>query len=151
MPITVEEVTALATYSVRHPVLRAGRPLEDCAMQGDELASTFHLAAIENEQAMGVATFLRANDDTILTHCGNDLSYYQLRGMAVLPAAQGMGIGRMLLLDGINRLKSLSIDILWFNARIAAVPFYEKLGFVIIGSSFEVEKIGTHFKMYRSL
>jgi len=151
MPITIKEITVLETYSVRHPVLRVGRPIEDCAMQGDDLETTFHLAAVEDDRIIGVATFLVASDEAVKEITGKDLNLSQLRGMAVLPASQGKGIGNSLLKEGIKQLKTKNIDVLWFNARIKAVPFYEGLGFEILGSAFEVEQIGTHYKMYRRL
>ena len=151
MPITIKEIPALETYSVRHPVLRAGRPIEDCAMEGDGLESTFHLAAMEEDRTLGVATFLINYDKEIGSKLGDSLSYYQLRGMAVLPQDQGVGIGKKLLLSGIKVLEERNIQVLWFNARIKAVPFYEKIGFQIIGSAFEVVGIGTHYKMFKAL
>ncbi|WP_194850256.1 GNAT family N-acetyltransferase [Nonlabens antarcticus] len=151
MPIIIKEIAALETYGVRHPVLRAGRPLEDCAMEGDDLESTFHLGAYDEELHIGVATFLKseARQSPIVFDTIN--SYYQLRGMGVIPDHQGRGIGKLLLEKGIEKLQSYQIDMLWFNARVIAVPFYESMGFEKTGEPFEVKNIGTHFKMFKKL
>ncbi|BAO55182.1 GNAT family N-acetyltransferase [Nonlabens marinus] len=151
MPITIKEISALETYGVRHPVLRAGRPLEDCAMEGDELETTFHLGAYDDHLHVGVATFLKSSAAESPIDPTSNLSFYQLRGMGVIPDHQGKGIGKQLVERGIDMLKKNKVDALWFNARIAAVPFYERLGFSTIGSTFEVEHVGTHYKMYRVL
>jgi hypothetical protein len=41
------------------------------------------------------------------------------------------------------------VELLWFNARETAVPFYEKLGCTKKGASFEIPEIGLHFLMYK--
>jgi ribosomal protein S18 acetylase RimI-like enzyme len=38
---------------------------------------------------------------------------------------------------------------IWFNARIIAIGFYEKLGYVKIGEPFEIDTIGIHYIMYK--
>jgi predicted GNAT family N-acyltransferase len=40
---------------------------------------------------------------------------------------------------------------MWCNARIPAVPFYERLGWKTFGAAFEVAGIGPHVKMFRGL
>jgi len=151
MPIIIKEINALETYGVRHPVLRAGRPLEDCALTDDDLETTFHLGAFENNRHVGVATFLKSSAGESPIKIDAAKTYYQLRGMGVIPDQQGKGIGKLLLNKGIDKLKAENIEVLWFNARVAAVPFYERLGFVKTGEPFEVGTIGIHYKMYRKL
>jgi GNAT superfamily N-acetyltransferase len=151
MPITIKEIKALETYGVRHPVLRVGRPLEECAMEGDDLETTFHLGAFDEQRHVGVATFLKSSAVDSPLESASHHSYYQLRGMGVIPNHQGKGIGKQLIVTGVEKLKVKKVDVLWFNARILAVPFYEKLGFVTIGPTFEVEHVGTHYKMYKKL
>ncbi|PRP68036.1 GNAT family N-acetyltransferase [Nonlabens agnitus] len=151
MPITIKEITTLETYSVRHAVLRVGRPLEECAMDGDDLSTTFHLGAFDGDLHVGVATFLKSEAVDLPINFPAETTYYQLRGMGVVADHQGKGIGADIVTQGIHRLKELNIDILWFNARIKAVPFYERLGFTSYGEPFEVKNIGTHYKMYAAL
>jgi len=151
MPITIKKISALETYGVRHPVLRAGRPLEDCGLAEDDLATTFHLGAYDGDRHVGVATFLISNAAESPINLPDADSYYQLRGMGVIPDHQGRGIGKQLVKYGIEKLNDLKVEVLWFNARIKAVPFYESIGFEKIGEAFEVPLIGTHFKMYREL
>lgn len=142
----IKEISALETYPVRHPVLRKGRPLEDCSFEGDDLQSTIHLGLFENENLVGVASLLKNNHPDF-----DSISQYQLRGMAILESFQGQGYGKKLLIYGENLLKKLGVELIWFNAREKAIPFYLDSGYSILGNSFEIKGIGTHFMMFKTL
>jgi GNAT superfamily N-acetyltransferase len=71
--------------------------------------------------------------------------------MAVLEDFQKKKIGEQLVNVVIELAHEKKMDIIWFNARKNAVPFYEKLGFHTYGTAFEIENVGTHFVMYRTL
>lgn len=144
--ITVKQITSVETYSVRHPVLRAGRPIEDCEFSGDELETTIHLGLFLDDTLAGVATFLK-QDNTLF----NTPLQYQLRGMAILKKYQGKRLGEALLQHGETLLKKRSTTLLWFNARVIALSFYKRNGYTIIGDSFEIPSVGTHFVMYKAL
>ncbi|MCR9182805.1 MAG: GNAT family N-acetyltransferase [Flavobacteriaceae bacterium] len=143
--VVVKKITAEDTIAVRHPVLRAGRPKEDCYFQGDDLKTTVHFGIYDNDKLAGVATFL---DSKFPTFEGRHL---QLRGMAVLDEFKGRGFGKRLLEAGEELAKKKKINLIWCNARILAVPFYEKLDFKKIGASFEIPKVGIHFVMYKQI
>ena len=142
---TVKQITAAETYAVRHPVLRAGRPVETCAMPGDDAEDTFHLGLFDAEKLVGVVTFMNAAKTQFTG------KQYQLRGMAVLEAYQGKGLGNILVTEGEQQLKQLGYDLLWCNARIKALNFYTRKGFKIEGEPFEIEPIGTHYLLYKNL
>ena len=146
--IEIRPISALDTYVVRHPVLRPGRPLETCAMGGDHRQDTIHLGAFDlvDDQLVGVATLLVENSPYFPGLIGA-----QLRGMAVLPSHHRKGIGAELVraLEEIARQRK--DEILWMNARVSAQPFYTALGYKEIGPLFEIDPIGPHYVMYRSL
>jgi len=142
---TVKQITAAQTYAVRHPVLRAGRPVETCAMPGDDAEDTFHLGLFDAENLIGVVTFMNAAKPQFTG------KQYQLRGMAVLNTYQGKGLGNLLVAEGEARLKAQGYDLLWCNARIKALNFYTRKGFKIEGEPFEIEPIGTHYLLYKNL
>lgn len=142
----VKNITAQETYVVRHPVLRPGRPIEDCIFDNDDLDSTFHLGLFYQNQLSGVVTYLK-NGTPLLRH----VMQYQLRGMAVLENLQGLSLGTALIQHGENILHKLNAQVVWCNARAIAVPFYEKNGFKIIGEPFDIPKIGLHFTMCKLL
>ncbi|WP_452221707.1 GNAT family N-acetyltransferase [Lacinutrix salivirga] len=144
--VSIQLIASKQTHSVRHPVLRAGKPIEDCVFDGDDLASTFHLGLFLNKKLIGVATFVKQNSPLFYQK-----NQYRLRGMAVLKEHQGQHFGKQLIKAGALELKKRKIELLWFNARIGALKFYKNNGFTAIGNAFEIENIGTHYVMYKVL
>ena len=144
--ITIKQISSAETFIVRQPVLRAGRPIEDCKFDADDLQTTFHLGLYFKNELVGVATFLE-NKNTLF----NQQKQAQLRGMAILKKVQGFGFGALLLKKGEVILKEKKMDLLWFNAREVATGFYKKNGYIIIGDSFTIPQVGLHFVMYKSL
>ena len=143
---SIKKISTIETYPVRHPVLRAGRPLEDCKFDHDDLETTFHLGLFEKNHLIGVATFLKNNSSSF-----PESNQYQLRGMAVLDHFQGKGLGAQLLNYAETELKLSQAELLWFNARERAVPFYSKLGYKTTGNTFDIKGIGTHYLMFKKL
>ena len=143
---SIKKISSNETYPVRHPILRAGRPLEDCRFDHDDLETTFHLGLFEKNHLIGVATFLKNNSSSF-----PESSQYQLRGMAVLNRFQGKGLGAQLLNYAEAELKLSQTELLWFNARERAVPFYSKLGYKTTGNPFDIKGIGTHYLMFKKL
>ncbi|RMB56100.1 GNAT family N-acetyltransferase [Dokdonia sinensis] len=141
----LKNITAEDTWPVRHPVLRAGRPLEDVYMEADEKESTFHLGIYFKDQIVGVASFMKDHNPIFKG------VQSRLRGMAVLPEYRKRGLAAMLLKRGEEILRSKGQDVLWFNARIAAVNFYKEQGYTTFGSEFDIPKVGPHYVMKKQL
>ncbi len=141
----VKKISAEDTIAIRHPVLRKGRPRQDCYFKGDDAPTTFHLGCFVDHQLAGVATFMQNKHELIE---GNQI---QLRGMAVLEAYQGKGLGKKILDKAEKIAISQGYTILWCNARITAVLFYEKLNYQTIGKPFRIEPIGIHYIMKKVL
>lgn len=142
----IKEIPALETFSVRQPVLRPGKSIESCHFEGDNLESTKHFGLFSNEKLAGIASLFE--DSTPLL---KEKSQFQLRGMAVLPEFQKQGLGEALVKHAENDALERSGKIMWFNAREIAVAFYKKLGYEIIGDSFNIADIGKHYVMYKKL
>lgn len=138
---TVKKISALETYPVRHPMLRAGRPLSDCAFDLDNEDSSFHLGLYHKNDLIGVSSFMLNSNSYF-----DEKLQYQLRGMAILKAYQKKGLGKLLLEAGEKEV-SKTCSRLWFNAREIAIKFYENSGYKKIGKPFIIEGIGTHFVM----
>lgn len=141
----IKKIKSNETYSVRHPILRVGRPLSDCAFIGDNNPSTLHLGLYFKKSIIGVATFLENSNPIFL-----DNNQYQLRGMATLEEFQNKGLGNLLLHEG-ERLLKTKTDLIWLNAREAAINFYLKNGYIIVGDSFKIKNIGLHYVMTKQL
>ncbi len=142
--ISIKIITTKETFAIRHPILRKGRPIEDCIFNGDELQSTFHLGLFYNKKLIGTATFLKSNNDNF-----KEKNQYQLRGMAILTEFQGKHLGSYLLFEAEKLLKQKNIKLIWCNAREIAINFYKRHHYKIFGNSFQIEKIGTHYVMYK--
>lgn len=141
---TIKKITANDTISVRHPVLRNGKPIESCHFDGDTLPSTHHFGIFIAKKLIGVISLFKSQHSFFQAE-----NQIQIRGMAVLEEFQRKGLGKMLIRHCEQQLKDEADCLLWFNARENAGPFYEKLGYTISGTSFEIEDVGTHFVMYK--
>lgn len=139
MSIIIKEIQTEETYSIRHQELRQGFPIETCHFDKDDESDTFHLGAFENKKLVGVVTLVKSEKG------------YQLRGMAVLSSEQGKGIGALLVQKAEKKLHEKQVNYLWMNARIKAVPFYDKLGYTTQGKFFNIETVGEHIIMYKNL
>lgn len=132
----VEEVPVEAVIDLRHRVLRAGRPRSTASFSGDELPGTRHWRVARDGRTIAVVSVMKAPfpDGAGPGH--------QLRGMAVDPDLQGQGIGGVLVRGVQDAHASL-----WCNARIRAVPFYQRHGWQILGEAFDIDPIGLHHRM----
>ena len=143
---TIKQISSVETYIVRHPVLREGRPIEDCTFDNDDLETTLHFGLYTNNDLVGVATFLLNNNQLF-----SETIQYQLRGMGVLKSHQGFGFGDSLLQYGEQQIKLKKGTLIWFNARKIALGFYKKNNYQVIGDPFEITGYGTHYVMYKKL
>jgi GNAT superfamily N-acetyltransferase len=134
---SVEEIIDL-----RHGVLRAGLPRESAKFPGDDDSQSVHLAAKVGTKVIGCAT--------VLVNEWNGERACQLRGMAVDPAEQRRGVGRLLLAEVEGIAAEKKVGLLWANVRKIAVAFYQKCGWEIGSEEFEVPTAGPHFKMKKT-
>lgn len=140
---------------LRHAVLRPGRPLADAHFAEDALPGTFHLAARPARTAppVGVTSVCPvpypapARPAPHPALVGPDA--WQLRGMAVDPAARRQGVAAALCAAAIDEVAARGGRALWCNARLVAVGVYERAGFLGDGDLFEVPGIGPHLRMWR--
>ncbi len=143
--LIINTISSKETYAVRHPILREGRPIEDCVFEHDDDPETFHLGLYINDDLIAVVTYLKNRCPKFKDE------QYQLRGMAVLKSCQKRGFGNLLINKGEQILKQKGINLVWCNVREVAVSFYKKNNFSIIGKPFVILKIGLHYLMYKSI
>lgn len=142
----IKKINFNETFPVRHPVLRAGKPVESCFFDGDDLISTVHFGLFDNSKLTGVISIFRNKNSTFRAE-----NQFQIRGMAVLKESQRKNFGKQLLQQGESYILSQKGNLIWFNARENAVPFYQNSGYEIWGDPFEIKDIGTHYIMYKKL
>jgi GNAT superfamily N-acetyltransferase len=124
--------------NLRWKVLRIGKPLESAHYIGiDDDVNTKFLVAYHDDKMVGCST-LQSDERTG--------AKFRIRGMAVDFDYQNNGIGSRIVSMLQEYAKEQRTGI-WCNARIRAVPMYERRGFVIVSDVFEIEGIGPHHDM----
>lgn len=156
----VIQINSAETRHLRRVVLRPNQPPDACVYPGDDAPDSFHLG-IRSEAGHGtsdliaVASFYRepppGQPTDQPTDQPDDNPQLRIRGMAVLPAHRGRGLGRSLIDAGlaIAGQQSPPPSLVWCNARTTAAGYYAKLGFSPRGTEFEIEGIGPHSVMAR--
>ncbi len=130
---------------LRSKILRPGLPLSESKYDLDTHPQTFHVGATHEDKLLGVATFYPE-----IFSLFPEKSAYRLRGMAVDSGQQGKGVGKAILQFGEKRIETLA-EIIWFNARESAFPFYLSLNYKQTGPIFDIPNIGPHKVMYKFL
>ena len=144
--IDIKKINVEDTYLLRIKVLRNGLS-ERYRFDKDDDIDTFHLGAFQDNECLGIATFLK-NGHSFFKNAKN---VYQLRGMAVDNVFQTKGVGKLIIKKAIEILNESNSELLWCNAREHAIGFYKKMGFEVIGERFHVPNVGPHFVMYKYL
>ena len=119
-------------------MLRDGRADAEVRFPEDDRGGAFHLVARASaaSDVVAVATFFPSP-----TPYRPGVEAWQLRGMAVDPASQGRGIGKLVLDAAVGRLRVGGVPVLWANVRDTAMGFYQRLGWEIVGEGF-INEIG---------
>jgi predicted GNAT family N-acyltransferase len=142
--LIIEESDAETTYPLWRDVLREGRPVARLA----DPEGTFHLAARGVDgRLVGVVRFSPAPCPW-RPEAG---APWQLRGMATDPAVRTTGVGRALVREGLRRVAGLGGDLVWCDARMAAVGFYQRMGFAVVTEEFQKPEGGPHLGMVAGL
>ncbi len=139
--VTLDEILPL-----RHAELRPGRPLETARFDGDHEPSTRHFGAFLRDSGGAVACVScmrrpRAGADA-----------WQVRGMATRGDLRGRGLGRALLLFALDALRAEDgPHLLWCNARVGALRFWERAGWSVASDVFDIPDVGPHRVLERAL
>lgn len=144
--MTVKAIQAADTHPLRLLVLRPGGTPKDCDFPNDTAPETFHLGVFEKDQLICVGSFYAEKRSRLAGR-----KHFRLRGMATHPDLRRKGAGTELMNAALEQLRALQADRLWCNARLRAVPFYERLGLVTEGPEFDIPGIGEHFLMHREI
>lgn len=144
--ITIKEITSKETYAVRQPVLRKGKPIESCIFDGDDLETTHHFGLYDDENLTGIISLFEKINPIFA-----DRNQAQIRGMAVLESHQKKGFGEALVKQCETYCNANKVDLIWFNARTAAVGFYQKMNYQPQGEAFDIKDVGEHYLMFKKL
>lgn len=125
------------THDLRRRVLRDGRADASVTWLGDDDPDTMHLGIVQERELIAISTWLTSDG-----HDDGTPRAIQLRGMATEPALVGRGLGGRLLRAGIERAVERGAELVWANARISALGFYEQAGFTPVGDVFTIPDVG---------
>ena len=111
----IEEIDYNEILEVRHAVLYPNMDIAYAKVDNDHLG--IHVGIKEAGNAVAVVSIFL------------DGRNIQFRKLATLPSYQGKGYGSTLIKWIINYAKEMKFDKIWGNARLDALPFYQKLDF----------------------
>ncbi|MDR0801070.1 GNAT family N-acetyltransferase [Fluviicola sp.] len=129
-----------AYYDLRYRILREplGKERGSERNEGDETG--VHFALYESGELLAVARLDRVDSETC-----------QTRFVAVESHLQRKGYGKKIM----NALEKEAVASgyrkLILHARDYALPFYEKLGYTLVGPSYKLFDVLQHFEMFKVL
>lgn len=127
-------------YDLRYRILRAPLGKERGSERNDGDTGGIHFAAYANGQLLAVARLDRVDATTC-----------QVRFVAVETNLQGTGIGKKLMEAVERRGTAEGYARLVLHARDYALPFYEKLGYRLLGASYKLFGVLQHYEMDKEL
>jgi GNAT superfamily N-acetyltransferase len=130
---------------LRQAVLRPHQRADEVRFPGDDGPDTFHFCVPDQDgQPIGVVSLMRQ----MPSWRPQAVDAWQFRGMATGPHWRGRGVGRALVDALVDHVASGGGGLLWCNARLTAVGFYERAGMVTTGEAWEEPVIGPHIAMF---
>jgi len=120
---------------LRYKVLRQPLGLNYTQEQLDAERDEFHFVVFYGEKLVGCLLMKTIDNEEI-----------KMRQVAVDESYQGKGVGKELVLFSERFAAENNYSVITLHARKTAVPFYEKLGYHIVGDEF-AEVTQPHFKM----
>jgi predicted GNAT family N-acyltransferase len=141
------QIDAAQTKPLRHLVLWPHiAKEEDCIIDIDQRADAIHLGTWANGRLVSIGSLFEMKSPKLQFE-----KQYRLRAMATHPDFMGKNAGRILINKACEILKEKGIEVLWCDAREAAIGFYSALGFQLLDETYEVPCIGPHKFMWIEL
>lgn len=126
----INEPCYRTAWVLREQVLRA--PLGLCLTQDDKTndLSCWHFGLFEDNHLIATVTIEPDDNQKSLSQ------HVKLRQMVVSPHKHHQGLGKQLIQNVEQTLREKSVLSISLAARLPAVPFYQKLGYVAEGSVY---------------
>lgn len=155
---SVRHVDANAVRPLRTQILRPSWTDRLATYPEDDAPDTAHIAVMPDgaDTPHGVGTIYPEAPPSEHRGAIPDAAYadgaaWRLRGMATSSEARGTGLGRAVLQACFDHVRQSGGRYLWCNARLVAVPFYERMGMARVGPEFDIPDIGPHYVMWREV
>lgn len=133
----LEAVDAVTVRPLRSEVLRRGGPPEASVMALDDDPRSRHLALWVGGAVVAVGSVVPEPPPWSEGAEGA----WRIRGMATKEGVRSHGYGTRVLRGLLDYAVAAGGTILWCDARLPAVPFYERLGFRACGEVFVREGV----------
>lgn len=141
---TIARIPAADTRAIRQRVLRPTQSPDELVYPGDDQATSAHFGAFSDGELVGIASVYAESRP-------GRAGEWRLRGMAVVPAHAGTGLGRRLFDATVEHARAAGGQSYWCNARTTAEGFYVRQGMSRVGEVFELPDIGPHVVMEMQL
>lgn len=143
MNYSFQKESAMDLRSLRFLVLWPHKQSEEeCLLDIDFAIDTAHFS-VRNEQQMVVSCCTIVKESRVVDE---KVCEYRLRAMATHPSVRGEGLGKRVLEFAMSHYPNQHF---WCDARQVAMPFYEKCGWQVYSSVYEIPQIGPHFLMMK--
>ncbi len=136
-------ISSELTYEIRKQVLWPHIQNGDYSISVDKHPETFHLGTFLDKKVISIGTFIKENNSKF-----NCNLQYRLRAMATDKNYRKIGAGKNLFLKALDILNNKTIEMLWCDARLIAIPFYESLNMKSLPTTYNIPSIGPHKTMY---
>jgi GNAT superfamily N-acetyltransferase len=120
--ISIEQIRPELTWRLRQRILYPESKLFE--MEMDEDNHGYHFGTFKDNELVGVVSLFQKGTD------------FQFRKFAVDASVQNMGIGKTLLNYIVDFAIAEGAERIWCNARVTAIGFYSRYGFVQTGELF---------------
>lgn len=155
--IRVVRITPAQTHALRRDVLRDGDPEAEVVWPRDDDSQTCHFGAVKDGAVVAIGTVYAAPiaPQAWAPRGGSEIppgQHWQFRGMASAAHARGSGCGAAVLEAIFSHVRSVGAgtpQLVWCNARVIAIGFYEKYGMAIVSDRFDIPTVGPHVVMQR--
>lgn len=131
---------------LRNEVLWPHKTFENCILETDRLSTTFHFGVKVKGLTVATVTLQQEGSSKLRQE-----KQYRLRAMAVREGYRGQGYGDAIVEAGLNHLRELGVEVVWCDARVAALNFYRRLHFNELEEEYEIPIIGMHRFMWKEL
>jgi GNAT superfamily N-acetyltransferase len=112
----------------------------------DNREDAFHVGVFSEETLISVGSFFQLSSPRL-----HYSTQYRLRAMATDSDYRRLHAGELLLSFACHELHKRGVPVIWCDARLVAVPFYESNGFSKFSDLYEVPLIGPHHFMWKEL
>jgi GNAT superfamily N-acetyltransferase len=146
--IDVGPIAAQDTWPLRKRVLRPHQEGDAVVLGGDDDPRAAHLGARDADGTIvGIATISPQDCPWAPDRPGA----WRLRGMATADGLRGRGVGALVLSAAVRHAHEHGAGLVWCNARVGALAFYARAGFVAAGERYVDPLLGPHVPMQLDL